>query len=285
MFEEIDSFSLSSIADTGIFVKENPKCRPRAGFTLFIATRAWYTTKTVSYEFINIILRSLFTMETNTHEEHNQVASPSTHEVVESARGEKASKTISVKTAIVIAIVVIICALAFYYKGLFVAATIDGSPVSRFSVISEVERTDGKQALEGIVVKKLLNNEAKKQGVTVSSDEVAAEIKKIEEEIKAQGGTLDEVLSSQGMTRRDMEEQIILQKKLEKLLADKIQVTDEEIATLISENKVVIPKGEEEKFKEQVRGQIRNQKLNDAAATLIDSLRAQASIRYFVNYQ
>lgn len=197
---------------------------------------------------------------------------------------ETKPKVISVKVAIMIAVAVVLVALAFYCKGLFIAAMVNGSPISRFAVIHELESSSGKKALDSIITKKLLSDEAKKKGVTVTSDELSLEIKKIEDQVKAQGGTLDAVLLQQGMTRKDMEEQITLQKELEKLLADKIQVTDDEVTKLLTANKVVVPKGQEETYKAQAKEQIRGQKLNDAAGAFIESLRSQASIHYFVNY-
>jgi hypothetical protein len=225
-------------------------------------------------------------MDTNT--ESKATATEPMREAHQSADGrmkETGSKVISVKTAITVAVVIILASLAFYYKGLFIVATVNGSPVSRFAVIAELEKASGGKALDAIITKKLLNDEAKKKGITVTSDELNAEIKKVEDQIKVRGGTLDAALSQQGMTRKDVEEQITLQKELEKLLADKIQVTDEEAANFLADNKVIVPKGEEEKYKAQAKEQIRGQKLNDAAKSFIESLRSQASIKYFVNYE
>ncbi len=219
-------------------------------------------------------------MDTNTESKEKETAPALTH----GEPKEKKLTVISAKTAVVIAVVVILAALAFYYKGVFVAVTVNGSPVSRLSVISELEKTSGKKALDSVITKKLLNDEAKKKGITVTNDEVNAEIQKIEDQIKAQGGTLDAALAQQGMTRKDLKEQIILQKKVEKLLGDKIQVTDEEAMKLLTDSKVAVPKGEEEKYKAQAKEQIRGKKLNDAAGAFIESLKSQASIRYFVNY-
>lgn len=199
-------------------------------------------------------------------------------------KGEKSPKVISVKAAIIVAAAIVLLALAFYCKGVFIAATVNGSPVSRLSIISELEKTSGKKALDAVITKKLLSDEAKGKGIIVTSDELNAEITKIETQVAAQGGTLDAVLAQQGMTRKDMEEQITFQKILEKLLGDKIAVTDEEVTKLLTDSKVSIPKGEEEKYKAQAKEQIRGQKLNDAAGAFIESLKSQASIKYFVNY-
>ena len=132
--------------------------------------------------------------------------------------------------------------------------------------------------------KKLIDDEAQKKGITVSDDEVSAEITKIDDQIKVQGKALSEVLLEQGMTESDLRLQITIQKKLEKLLADKTQVTDDEIKKFIADNKVVAPAGQEEAYKNQAMEQLRQNKLRDAVGLLIESLRSQATINYFTSY-
>jgi parvulin-like peptidyl-prolyl isomerase len=225
-------------------------------------------------------------MDTNIESKEKEVAPKMTHEETkkdEGVGGDK-PKVISVKMAIIIAVIIIIGALLFYCKSLFIAATINGSPISRLAVISELEKTSGKQVLDGIITKRLLSDAAKKQGVVITAEDLNAEIAKIEDQVKAQGGTLDDMLAAQGMTRKDLTEQITLQKELEKLLADKLTITDEEIAKFLVDNKVTVPKGEETKYKDQVREQLRGQKLNETAKTYLDTLHADASIKYFVTY-
>ena len=47
---------------------------------------------------------------------------------------------------------------------------------------------------------------------------------------------------------------------------------------------VTIPKGEEANYNEQIKNQVKQQKLSDAAKTLLESLRAKSKINYFINY-
>jgi parvulin-like peptidyl-prolyl isomerase len=201
-----------------------------------------------------------------------------------SEKASEAKPKISMKTAVIIGIIIIFGALLFYCKGLFIAATVDGAPISRISVIRQLESESGKKALEDMIIKQLLNKAAREKGIKITSEDIDAEIQKIEEQVKAQGGTLDEMLSAQGMTRESVSEQIMLQKKIEKLLEDKVQVTDEEAEKLVADSKVTVPKGEEEKFKTQAKEQIRVQKMNNELGAYIESLKTQAKIRYFVNY-
>jgi len=197
----------------------------------------------------------------------------------------KKHKIINVKFLVIVAIVIIIGALGFYFKGLFIAATVNGCPVSRYAVIAELEKASGAQVLDSLITQRLIDDEARKKGVTVSSNELTAEIKIIEDQVKVQGGTLAEMLAAQSVSRKDFEKQVTTQKKLEKLIsADKMQVVDSEITQYIEDNKIEIPKGKETEYKNQIAEQLRQQKLSDAAMALIDSLRSQAKIHYFIKY-
>jgi len=174
--------------------------------------------------------------------------------------------------------------LAYIYKGLFIAATVNGSPISRLAIIQELEKASGKNLLDSLIIEKLVQNEANAKKITVSNDEINGEIKKIEDRIVAQGSTLDAALAAQGMTMEDLKKQIILQKEVEKMVADKINVTDEEVTQYIKDNAISIPEGQEATTTAQIKDELRNQKLNKEAAALITTLKSQAKIRYFVNY-
>jgi len=196
----------------------------------------------------------------------------------------KKRQFISTKTAIIIAVIIILAALVYYYKGLFIAATINGSPITRLAVIKELEKASGKQALDSLITKKLINNEAIKKGISITSEEVDAEIKTIEDQIKAQGQTLEQALATKNMKLEDLKQQILTRKTLEKILADKLQVTEDEITKFITDNNIAIPQGQEEAYRTQIIAQLKQQKLNTEAETLITSLRSGATIKYFTNY-
>jgi foldase protein PrsA len=198
--------------------------------------------------------------------------------------GVKSKFMLSTKAAIAIVAVVVVAALGYRYKGFLVAATVNGSPISRLAIIQELEKRSGKAALDELVTQKLINDEANKKGVAISGDEVTAAIKGIEDQVKAQGQTLDGALAAQGMTMEDFRTQITIQKTLEKLLADKTLVTDVEVEQYIKDNKEAVPPGQEVAYKDQIKSQIAQQKLRTEAGSFIAALRAQASINYFINY-
>lgn len=192
-------------------------------------------------------------------------------------------KVINLKSVSVLA-VVIIASLAFIYRGLFIAATVNGSFISRLSIIRSLEKQSGKAVLDGLITEKLFEGEAQRRGISVSQEEIDAVLKNIEEQVKAQGTTLDQALAMRSMTKEDLITQIISQKKLEKMLADKAQVSEADIDAYIADNKLTPPKGQEADFRKSAGNQLRQQKLATEADALIANLRETASIGRFAGY-
>jgi foldase protein PrsA len=188
------------------------------------------------------------------------------------------------KKTMAVLIVLLLIGIVFYFKDYFLAATIDGKTISRFSVIERLEKQSGKQALDSMITEQLIENEAQQQGLAVTDEEVAAEIKTIEASVTAQGSTLEEALAGQGLAMEDFKKSLKLQKALEKLLGDKIKVTEEEINKSLGD-KAGIPAGKEEEIRGQITEQLKSQKLNQEASKYIEELRAKAKIKYFMQYE
>ena len=108
------------------------------------------------------------------------------------------------------------------------------------------------------------------------------EIKKIEDQLKAQGQTLDQVLQFQGMDRTTLRDQIRLQKMVEKMVGE-IQVTDEEVEAFISENEQLANQEDTtpEQLQQQARDQLRQQKTDMKIQELIQNLRKNANIQFY----
>jgi len=170
---------------------------------------------------------------------------------------------------VIAAFLALILTALFFAKGLFIAATLNGSPISRLSVIKDLEKQGGKQTLEVIITQKLINTELAKQNISVTKEEVDQEIKKIEAQVTSQGGTLKDALAQQNMTEEKLREQITIQKKLEKVLADKVAVSDTEIDAYIKENKTTPPKDVKvEDFKKQIGDQLKQQKFQQVGSLI-----------------
>lgn len=182
-------------------------------------------------------------------------------------------------------IIVILILVAFFFKGLFVVALVNGEPITRIAIIQELEKQGGKQTLSSLINQTLILQEARKKNVQVSQDEINAAAKKIEDSLKGQGQNLDTALAMQGMTKQDFLMQLRLRSLVEKLLADKIKVSDKEIADYIDKNKETIPAGmKEEEIKKNVTEQLKQQKLATESQTWLAELNKNAKINYLINY-
>jgi parvulin-like peptidyl-prolyl isomerase len=186
---------------------------------------------------------------------------------------------------LIVLIIIVLAAAAFYFKGLFIAALVNGEPITRIQVISELEKQGGKQALASLVNQALILQEAKKKNIQVNQSEIDASLKQIEDSLKSQGQSLDSALAAQGMTKQNLIEQLKLRNTVEKLLTDKIKVSDKEIADYIEKNKSSIPTGmKPEEIKKSVTEQLKQQKLSSASSAWLQELNKNAKINYFVNY-
>ena len=181
--------------------------------------------------------------------------------------------------------IVLVLALLYVFKGLFVASLVNGEPISRISVIRALEKQSGKATLDNLVTKKLILQEARKRNVTVSQAEVDQELKKIEKSLKTQGSTLDQALELQGMTRNQLNNEIKIQLSIQKMVGKDIKVTDKEIADFITANKDQFPEGITEKQKhDEALTQLQQQKIQQKTQAFLADLQKKAKIQSFVSY-
>ena len=200
---------------------------------------------------------------------------------------EKISKVLKVftKKRVIAALAVILVLGGLYFlRSLIFAAWVNGRPVYRFSLTRELEKQGGNQVLEGLIEKALINSEAKKNNVKVEQSEIDSEIKKIEGSVSSQGLSLDEALKFRNQTRKDLADQIKIQKIVEKLLSSKITITEAEAKDYFSKNKSLFGQNPVfDKVKDQVNSQLFQQKLSEQYNSWITELKTKAKILYFVN--
>ncbi len=178
-------------------------------------------------------------------------------------------------------VVIILAALTFYFRNFFVVAVVNGKPITRLSLIKELEKQSGKKTLELLVTQELLYQEAQKQQVTVTTDEVNQEIKKLEDNFVKQGQNLNQLLLAQGMTREGLADQIKLQKLAEKLVEKDVVVSDQEVDDYLKQNAASLPKDTKpEDLKTQVKDELRQQKLSEQIQALLQKLHTSAKITY-----
>ncbi len=189
------------------------------------------------------------------------------------------------KYYVVVALLSLILLSVLFFKGFLVAATVNGKPISRFTVIGELEKQSGQKVLDSLITEALVKEAAEKQNITVTDSELNEELANIEKSLKAQGQDFNQVLVAQGLTREKLKEQIKIQKIVEKLFAKDIQVSDKEVQDFIDKNKELMPEGSSDaQIQEQTKTQLEQSKLNEKFQSWIATQRTNAKIHYFVKY-
>jgi len=185
-------------------------------------------------------------------------------------------------------IVLLVVGLLYFGKKYLFVASVNGQLVSRLSVIKDLEKQGGKKVLDTIILKTLINQEAKNRKMSVSDKELEAELTKIEVNVTSQGTTLEALLAQQGMTKDDLKSEIKLQLLVTKMVDNNISVTDKEADDYIASQKSQLSldstQPAPELTKDQAKAAIKQQKLQAKIQTFVADLKAKAKINYFIKY-
>src|SRR3989344_7954019 len=115
-------------------------------------------------------------------------------------------------------------ALAIYKKEWFVAATVNGAPITNLELQMRLNKQFRTQTLTQMTNEKIILSEAAKNNSIASETEVNKKISEIATQV---GGAqaLDGLLSQQGQTRDSIRQQIKMQLSIEKLYANEATVS------------------------------------------------------------
>ncbi len=189
------------------------------------------------------------------------------------------------KNLYVVLTVAVVLALLYYFRGLFIVATVNGKPITRLEVVKELEKQSGQEVVESLISKNLILQEAQRKNVTVSEKETNAEMKKIEKTFSDQGQSFDQALKAQNLTRQELQERLRVELLVEKLVKDKVQVTEAEIDDFLRTNEATLPTNlSQEQLRQGAKQQLESRELNQAAQKLLTELKQKANIRYVVSY-
>lgn len=179
---------------------------------------------------------------------------------------------------LVAALVFMVLAMGYMrFKYLLVPATVNGSPIFSWKYVKTLHQTAGTQTIDQLVVEKLIEQEAKDQNIEISQEELDLEFERLELQFESVGG-LDAFLSSQGLKKKDIDDQVKLNLKVQKIVADSVSVTDEEVDEYYQTNKDVFVDLAPEEAKEQAAKTLYEQKLQQQIGIWVQDLRAKGQI-------
>jgi foldase protein PrsA len=183
-----------------------------------------------------------------------------------------------------LAVVSVISCLLYLGKSLILVAFVNGTPITRLEYIVEMEKIAGPETLDSLITRKLIDQEARESQITISQDEIQTEIDKLAAAIESQGGTLEQALVMQGQTQEGLRDNIRIQKTVEKILADKIAVNEEDVLGYFEENKNFYEEGTSlNDVRLDIENQLFQQKLSTEFGIWMEELKASSDINYLIN--
>jgi foldase protein PrsA len=154
-------------------------------------------------------------------------------------------------------------------------ATVNGAPITQAEFLRAAGQQD--QALQSLIDEKLIQQEAKKQKVTVSDSEVDSEIGTIKQQLGTQQD-FNAALQRANLTEPQLRDQIRTQKLAQKMGANGVTVSDDDAQTYYNQNKAQFGNQTFDQSKDQIKTQLLQQKQTEAVQTWISGLRSQAKI-------
>jgi len=190
------------------------------------------------------------------------------------------------KKAIIIILIVAFFAALYFSRSYLVVAFVNRRPVTRWALDRQLEKVGGQQTLNNMITEMLINQEAKKQNITVSQADLDQKFTEIDNQLKKQGQSLESLLLANNETRADFDRQMKIQVLLEKMLGKDINITEEEMSKYFNENKNTFNKNATlESEKENIKNILFEQKLSEKLQPFLNDLQSKAKIIYILKLQ
>lgn len=166
------------------------------------------------------------------------------------------------KKYLIIIILVLLAALVYKYKNLFVVASVNGKPISRLDLEKELNTKYGSQTLDNLISEQIILDGANKKGVTVSANDINKKIIDIENRLHGQAA-LNQALAAQGLSMDDFRKQVEIQLTINKLFDKEASVSDKEISDYISQNQSSLSSTDPAQLKSEALAALQQQKVGD----------------------
>ncbi|OGE26848.1 hypothetical protein A3C26_03015 [Candidatus Daviesbacteria bacterium RIFCSPHIGHO2_02_FULL_39_12] len=170
--------------------------------------------------------------------------------------------------------------LVIYKKSWFVAATINGLPITNFELQIKLHQQSKTQILNQLINEKIVLNEAGKIGAVPSQSEIDQKIAEVEKNVGGKD-VLDSLLTQQGQTRITLRDQIRVQLAITKLYDKDATVSAEEVSKFIEENKQVLRATDSASQQKEALDTLKQQKLSQIFSQKFQELRQKANIQIF----
>lgn len=191
------------------------------------------------------------------------------------------ARKINTKILYLIVLLLALSALLLANKSLLLSAVVDGRPVFSWELNRVLVDRYGKQTLEGIISEKLIATEAQKNGVVLSTAEVASREEEIVKSL-GNGMSLEEILKIQGLSKGEFDKQITLQLTVQKILGKDLTITETDVDNYIASNRAQLVATEEATLRTEARQAILDAHIGEKLQPWFNELKTKAKILRFL---
>lgn len=170
--------------------------------------------------------------------------------------------------------------LIIFKRSWFVAAIVNGSPITNFELQTKLNQQFKSQVLNQLIEEKIILSEAQKMNAIPTAQEIETKITEIETQV---GGkeTFESLLVQQGLTRTSLKERFKTQLSMMKLYENEATVSAQEVAQYLEQNKDTLTSTDSAQLEKDAREAIKNQKLSGIFSEKFQELRTKAKIQTF----
>lgn len=152
------------------------------------------------------------------------------------------------------------------------AAYVNGESIKKDQLFNELYKMEGERVLDGLIDKKLLEQEAKKSNILATEEEINQELDKIKSEL---GENYNNALTESQITETELKDNIAFTIVQKKMFSDKVTVSEEEVNQYLAQ----IPPDQQAGQKEMVKEYIQNAKIQEEAQKWLAEARSKAEIK------
>lgn len=180
----------------------------------------------------------------------------------------------------IILLIVGLLLLAMYKKNWFVAAIINGTPVTNLELQIKLNQQFRSQTLNQLINEKIILDEARKNNAIPTEAEIDQKIAQVETSVGGKD-TLNSLLAQQGQTRSSLRDQVRVQLAITKLYENEATISAQEVDKFLETNKSQLRATDSAAQRKEAEDLLKQQKLSQIFNQKFQDLRQTAKIQIF----
>lgn len=169
-----------------------------------------------------------------------------------------------------------------YYRGIITIATVNDQRITLKEVLKFAKR-EPQNALDLAINQELIEYEARKRDIIVTSQEVNAEIDRLTLVALRNGQTVQELMEDPDLKLEELQKVVKLQLTYYKILGEKPYISEEEIEEFLDESNVPYTEAEREFVEAEIRQILFKKKADAEYDNWIREARAASDIDYVLD--